>query len=170
MKPISGFEHYLINKNGDVYSTIAFNPKIGFYKRMLKLKPKLTKHGYFVVTLQNNKIKKQKFIHRLIAENFIENKDDKPMVNHVNGIKIDNRIENLEWVTASENTQHAYDTGLNQILRGEKSSQAKITKLIVKEIFHLKDKGFNQCKIANKFNLSQSHVSNILRKKYWSHV
>ena len=67
---------------------------------------------YCVIGLYKNSRRKSFRLHRLLAKAFIQNIDNKPYINHINGIKHDNRLENLEWVTQSENTQHAYDTGL----------------------------------------------------------
>lgn len=71
-----------------------------------------TQQGYKHVTIYINKKPKSCRVHRLVATAFIPNSENKPYVNHLNGIRSDNRVENLEWATPSENTQHAVDTGL----------------------------------------------------------
>lgn len=76
------------------------------------LKPNITKKGYHRIQLVNGKKYRNFMVHRLVAEAFIKNPLNRPIVNHIDGIKTNNKISNLEWVTSSENLIHAYDNGL----------------------------------------------------------
>jgi len=102
MKLVNGYEKYLISKTGLVYSI----------KSKKLLKPTIDKKGYCKVALYNDKTKLNISLHRLVALNYIENPSSKEQVNHINGIKTDNRVSNLEWVTNRENTLHAIKNGL----------------------------------------------------------
>ena len=102
MKEIKDHKGYLVDENGLVYST----------KTKKYLSQHYDKYGYKVVGLCDNyKIKTCK-VHRLVAEAYLPNIENKPQVNHINGLKDDNRLINLEWVNAKENQIHAWNTGL----------------------------------------------------------
>lgn len=100
------YSKYYIDELGNIYSVKSGN--------FIKMKLYKSSHGYICVRLMIDKKPKIKYIHRLLAENYIENKQNKPCVNHINGIKTDNRLINLEWVTYSENNKHAFDNNLKK--------------------------------------------------------
>lgn len=103
MKDIIGYEeYYKISKEGMIFSIRS--------NKFLKLNYK--KSGYVYIELNKNGVANTHRVHRLVAEAFIPNPDNKTIVHHKNNVKSDNRVSNLEWVSVSENTKRAYDDGL----------------------------------------------------------
>lgn len=110
-KTIKEFENYEVSSNGDIKRICSYDKNKHLRKEKI-LKPRINKCGYLYVILTNNEIRKTLTVHRLIAKAFIPNPENKPQVNHINGIKTDNRIENLEWVTNQENVLKRYEIGI----------------------------------------------------------
>lgn len=108
-KPVIGFNYYLISNLGRVKRLAKKGS--GFYVSVeVIMKIFKCKEGYMVLGMTNSNGRRvNKSIHRLLAENFIPNPENKRCVNHKNGIRDDNRLDNLEWMTHSENSKHGYD-------------------------------------------------------------
>ena len=102
-KLIDNFPNYSLSNDGVITNLTTGHIKSAW----------LCKNGYYYVDLQNKGYKRKFPLHRLVAQHFIPNPDNKPTVNHIDGDKSNNSVSNLEWLTYSENTKHAYDTGLN---------------------------------------------------------
>lgn len=159
-KDIKGYEGiYHISNLGNVKSTRK-NKEI-----ILKQTP--DKDGYLKICLCKNNIKKNYIVHRLVAFSFVDFVLGKDYVNHKNGIKYDNRFENLEWCTITENNQHAFRTGLNVSPKGEDHYKIKLNNNIVLAIRNSNKK---QREIAEEFNISQQTVSEVLLYKIWKHI
>ena len=121
-KEIKGYEGYFeVSNKGNFRSKdrIIKYKSSGLRKYPGKsLKMEKIAEGYLRIVLMKEAIKKRYMCHRLVAETFIPNPLNKPFVNHINGIKDDNRVENLEWVTQSENEIHA-NTILGNTMKGK---------------------------------------------------
>lgn len=128
---------------------------------------KLDKDGYIEFCICNKSKVKYRRSHRLVAKAFIPNPENKEQVNHINGIKTDNRVENLEWVNCSENITHAFKIGL-KTQRGSKNNGSKLTEEQVLEIKKLLKLGeLSGYDIARKFNLHPQYVSLIKAGRRW---
>jgi len=149
-------EFYSVSSRGSVYSK----------RRSKNLKLCKNKGGYRHVILVKGKVKTTTLVHRLVALAFIENPDNKPCVNHVDGNKTNNRVENLEWVTHSENTQHMFDTGL---YRHTEEHKQKMRKFSEEEedvmLLDLKNSGLSMRKIAKKYNTSHAMIQAMIKRR-----
>lgn len=157
--PVEGFE-YEINNLGEVRSL-----KTG---RMKKIQTNT--RGYATVSLWEKKNYKTVTIHRMLGLLFLPNPDNKEQINHINGIRNDNSLSNLEWVTQSENVRHAYDTGLTKHLIGEDMYNARFTEEQVLDILSRAESGERICDIAKIYNCSHQTISGIKNGYNWKHL
>jgi hypothetical protein len=122
MKPITNYPNYSVTEDGKVLNN----------KTNRELKPIINSNGYYAVGLCNKGKVAMTLIHRLVASAFLINSNNKKEVNHINGIKTNNRIENLEWATRSENMKHAFKNGLKIITNKQiQESRKRLSKKVL---------------------------------------
>jgi hypothetical protein len=155
-KDITGQPGYMVSNIGRVKS-------FKFDKEGKIRKLSFDKYGYLQITLRQ-KAKITCFrIHRLVASCFIDNPMHKAQVNHIDGDKTNNRFDNLEWVTDSENRRHAIMTGLiNQ--KGENNHEAKLTK---DQVLSIREMPGRYKAIAEEFGIGKSTVGLIKTRRTW---
>lgn len=170
---------YQISSNGKIrskdryiHTNITKNKKRLI--RGLVRKPVLDQDGYKRICLYGNGKPKLRGIHRLVAETFIPNPLHKPQVNHIDGNKLNNSIENLEWVTQAENEAHAQQRCLKAC--GEQNGWSKLTANYVVDIRKKYVKGVNQynpgtsLELRKKYKISNTHLIRIVNKTWWRNI
>lgn len=153
-KDIVGYEGlYQISNLGRVKS-------LRFNKEKVLSTSKNTKTKYVHISLCKNKVNKKHYIHRLLGDAFVDNKEGKPHINHKNGIRDDNRVENLEWVTPKENHMHKYYT-LNYKQHRRKHTEQEVLK--IREMYN--NNKVSQIKLVEIFNSNRTTINKILKNK-----
>ena len=158
----------LRNKPRMVNSLIG---NIGFRVTTSKIKPTQDNgKGYKQYYVQINKKRYIQYAHRLVAKYFLSNHLNHPEVNHIDGVKSNNHVDNLEWVTIQENKNHAVKNGL--MPSGENSKLAKLNKLQVIAIRRLyrMNPTFNREKVREKIGVSSAQISRIIHETRWKNI
>ncbi len=128
--------------------------------------------GYLTAKLCGLHIRKTVAVHKLVVLAFVGPRPEvEREINHINGIKTDNRITNLEYVTSSENHQHAIRLGLINLARGERVACSRLTESSVREIRAMYASGsYTQWELARMFGVRQCSISDAVLGKTWKHV
>ena len=135
------------------------------------LKQSTNAKGYKIITLHINKKRVTYRVHRLVAEAFIPNPNNYPVINHKNGNKMDNRVENLEWCTYSFNGKEAYRLGLKSVRPKRFLGEANgISKLNKQQVLEIKSSSLSQVELAKKYNVSPSLIWQIKHDKIWKQI
>lgn len=170
-KPVIGFEKiYSVSNLGNIKSHDRESIKTyrGVITGTVKVKGKDIKKmtnacGYYCVDV----VKKNMLVHRLVALNFIPNPNNYKVINHKDGNKQNNNVNNLEWCTHKQNSIHASKHNLYNPRRGELNNMAKLTEKDVLDIRLSKDTGVY---LASKYNVDKSLISSIRLRKSWKHI
>ena len=154
------FDHrYCVTKDGKVYSLRGSKP--------FKLKYQKDISGnYDRVCIGENHY----LVHRLVAMTYIPNPDNLPQVNHKDGNKVNNFVENLEWVTVGDNQRHAYTTGLKNHPKGILNGRQELEESEVLYIYDKLLQGTDRETLAIQFDVSATQIGRIKDKSQWSHI
>jgi len=164
--PVIGYEkYYKISNKGRLRRIL----KKSSLKYGNVLKPAKSRCGYYLAVMSVNGKCKSFSVHRLVAKAFIPNPENKPQVNHIDGVKANNFVENLEWNTASENVLHAFRTGLEKPLQGVKHPMSKLTDKDVLKIRELL-KTMTTTAVGKIYGMNRNSMLNIKKGHTWSHI
>jgi len=168
MRDIPGYEGlYAATEDGRIWSY----PKGNRNTKGCFLKPGTDNHGYIIAGLHKGKKRKTCKVHQLVALTYLGEKPEGCQVCHNNGIRTDNRVENLRYDTLSNNMQDKKKHGTIPDFKGENHPQAKLTDNEVRAIRIMYVTGeYSQRKLANLFDVSQCMIVKIISREVWKHI
>lgn len=161
---VTGSKNYRVGSDGSVWSRRARWKQPSW----TRLKPKTSRHGYKQFILYVNGKRKWVLVHRAVLMAFIGPPGPKMQCAHANGIKSDNRLENLRWATAVENAEDNRRNGVMQM--GERHGRATLTTADVIEIRTMRNNGHKSSDLAKRFKTSVKNINRVVKRKAWAHV
>lgn len=169
-RPVVGFEaDYEVSSFGRVRRSLSSRPRFLTPPGFL-LKHTFYKGGYRRVSFFVDGKQRTIPVHRLVAKSFLTGYAPHRQVNHKNGIKGDNRVENLEWVTAQENVLHSWRMGLSTARRGEASGTSILSEREAKACLVLVANGVKSSLVASAFGVSAITISHLKNGHRWQHL
>ena len=151
-------DHYIAYPSGNIYNLYGH-----------KMEGTIGRDGYRHMIIN----KKNRDVHRVIADAFIPNDNDFEQINHINGVKDDNRVENLEWCTRSDNLKHAFANGLESPMHGESNPIHKLTEndvRYIRQVYKKNDREFGFAALARKFDVDRTTVSDAAQNISWRYI
>lgn len=167
--PIPNYESlYLVSNKGSVMTL----QNSALLKAGSLLSPAINRQGYRYVILHNNGCSKSRTVHSLVAETFLGTRKEGMQVNHIDGVKTNNNVENLEYVTQSENLKHAFRLGLSKARpqHGSHNGYAKLTEEQVLEMREARRKGERYKAIAERYGVHPNTVQKVCSGYRWGHL
>ncbi len=166
-KQVPNYSSYHCSNTGLIKT---FNWKGSGQTRIMK--PALSSCGYLQTMLKRDDGRTHTIkVHRIVAQTWIENVDDKPCVNHKNGAKDCNHVDNLEWCTVQENNAHAKENGLQYILKGEEIGNSILNE---KQVLEIRDKFIpwvvKRKMLAEEYGVTEATIKDVLRRRTWTHI
>lgn len=172
-KPFPDYEEiYAVSDQGRIARTSTYGRNPRPVWKIMKPRPK--KRGYMVAHVCKDGKDKDVLMHRAVWRAFCDEIPDGMEINHKNGITSDNRLENLEVVTRSENSIHAFRVlgrkNFYVVQRGSKQGGSKLTEADIPEIFKLFRSGMSYKEIASRHSVTPECIGFVIRRKQWRHV
>lgn len=175
-KPIPGYPNYEADTEGNIYSVdrvveYVYGDTGIIVKRPYKgaiMIPRKNRFGYLSLSLCHGGIKKSELVHRLVAYTFLIQLDDKNQINHIDGDKCNNRMDNLEWCNSKENNVHR-----SSVLKrgcGVAQVHAKLTDDAVRHIRQQAVLGISNKELADAYDMHPKTIWDVVRGATWKHV
>jgi hypothetical protein len=167
-RDIPNFEGYQVSSFGNVRGVDRLREGRSGLRvtRGKELKQTLNKKGYPEVRLRKQGCH-TRLVHKIVASAFLTKPEDCTQINHINGIKTDNRVNNLQWVTQSENQLHAYKLGLQPSRSGETNGRATLTNEKVTALKELYNSGKSAKEVSEIMNVNIYTVRQIISGRTW---
>lgn len=166
MKTHPVYDHLIIHEDGKVFSQ----------KTNKFLKFQINKKGYATLCTRLNGRNSKAILlrhHRLVAETYIENPDNKPFINHIDGNKLNNTVSNLEWVSSKENMIHAAENNLLNPQKGVDNTNSKLTEkdvLYIRKHYKPRHRIFGARALAEKYNVHHSTILDAYNNKTYTNI